>query len=111
MLVGPLDGRAAISDAAPAAFVLMTDPAHSASRPKWMLRRLFGLSAAETEMAVRLIQGDTPEQAAAALGVRISTARWHLSSLFRKTDTRRQAELVRLFLSLPALNVGSDDPK
>jgi DNA-binding CsgD family transcriptional regulator len=43
----------------------------------------------------------TPQQAAAALGIKLSTARFHLGALFRKTDTRRQAELVRLLLSLP----------
>jgi DNA-binding CsgD family transcriptional regulator len=30
-----------------------------------------------------------------------STARFHLAALSRKTETRRQAELVRLLLSLP----------
>ena len=52
-------------------------------------------------MAERLMNGDTPQQAAAALGIKLSTARFHLGALFRKTDTRRQAELVRLLLSLP----------
>jgi hypothetical protein len=28
--------------------------------------------------------------------VKISTVRWHLASMYRKTATNRQAELVRL---------------
>jgi DNA-binding CsgD family transcriptional regulator len=103
VVVGPLEGRAAIDDQSPAAFVLLTDPDRETSRPQWMLRGLYGLSAAETAIADRLMRGDTPEQAAAALDIKLSTARWHLSALFRKTDTRRQAELVRLLLSLPNL--------
>jgi len=47
------------------------------------------------------MNGDRPQQAAAALGIEVSTAPFHLGALFRKTDTRRQAELVRLLLSLP----------
>ncbi|MDI1263303.1 MAG: hypothetical protein PS018_08605 [bacterium] len=49
---------------------------------------------------MRLMTGDGPEQAATFLDVKISTVRWHLASMFRKTGTKRQAELVRLLLSL-----------
>jgi DNA-binding CsgD family transcriptional regulator len=66
-----------------------------------MLWNLYGLTAAEIFMAERLMNGDRPQQAAAALGIEVSTAPFHLGALFRKTDTRRQAELVRLLLSLP----------
>ena len=66
-----------------------------------MLRNRYGLTAAEIAVAERLMNGDTPQQAAAALGIKVSTARFHLAALFRKTEMRRQAELVRLLLSLP----------
>ena len=101
VVVGPLDGRLAASETAPAAFVLLTNPDRGSARPLWMLRNLYGLTAAETAMAEWLMQGDTPEQAAAALNVKTSTARFHLRSMFQKADTRRPAELVRLLLSLP----------
>ena len=45
--------------------------------------------------------GHSIERAAEKLKVKVSTARWHLASLFRKTDTARRSELVRLLLSLP----------
>lgn len=102
VVVGPLDGRAANSDHGPAAFVQITSRDSATSRPAWMLRSLYDLSAAEAALAERLMKGDTPEQAATALNIKLSTARWHLGAIFRKTDTRRQAELVRLLLSLPA---------
>ena len=103
VVVGPLDGRAAIGEHAPAALMLLSRPGAATSRPAWMLRSLYDLSAAETLVAERLMQGESPEQAAAALGIKTSTARWHLASLYRKTDTKRQAELVCLLLSLPAI--------
>jgi PAS domain-containing protein len=39
------------------------------------------------------------EEAGGALGVSLSTARTHLARVFEKTDTRRQAQLVRLLLT------------
>jgi DNA-binding CsgD family transcriptional regulator len=68
-----------------------------------MITQLFGLSAAETRVAERLMMGDSPEQAATTLSIKTSTARWHLASLYRKTGTSRQAQLVRLLLSLPMM--------
>ena len=103
LVVGPLQPRAMTDNRSPAAFVLLSNPDSGTSRPAWMLRSLYDLSPAEASMAERLMKGETPEEAAAALNIKISTARWHLSSLFRKTDTRRQAELVRLLLSLPVI--------
>ncbi|MES2194011.1 MAG: helix-turn-helix transcriptional regulator [Pseudomonadota bacterium] len=103
VVAGPLPRRVTTGDKSPAAFVLISHPESGSPRPAWMLRSLYGLSAVEVSMAERLIKGDTPEQAAVALNIKISTARWHLSSLFRKTDTKRQAQLVRLLLSLPAI--------
>ncbi len=80
--------------------------AHRRSRPDAdavagkPLSQLFGFSASETRVAERLMTGDSPEQAAAFLEVKISTVRWHLASMYRKTGSNRQAELVRLLLSL-----------
>jgi DNA-binding CsgD family transcriptional regulator len=49
------------------------------------------------------MEGHCPEQTAALLDVRLTTVRWHLASMFRKTGTGRQAELVRALLSLRRL--------
>jgi len=92
---------AAFEELAPAAFVLVTDPDATPLRSASMLRRVYDLTATEAMMAERLMLGDTPEQAAAALEIKISTARSHLAALFRKTETSRQTELIRLLLSLP----------
>ena len=84
----------------PMALVLISDPDLTPVPSREMLHQLFGLSASETRVAERLMMGDSPEQAAAFLNVKTTTVRWHLVSMYRKTGTNRQAELVRLLLSL-----------
>jgi DNA-binding CsgD family transcriptional regulator/PAS domain-containing protein len=67
-----------------------------------MVRRLFGLSEAEAELAVALCSGKTLDEAAAARGTSINTIRSQLKSVFAKTGTKRQADLVSLLLASPA---------
>ena len=63
-----------------------------------MLRALYGLTAAEAVLTRLLVQGLPLAEAAAQLGVRVQTVRTRLKTIFEKTDTHRQAELVRLVL-------------
>jgi DNA-binding CsgD family transcriptional regulator len=84
----------------PMALVLITDPELTPIPSREALSQLYGFSTSEMRVAERLMTGDSPEQAAAFLEVKISTVRWHLVSMYRKTGTNRQAELVRLLLSL-----------
>jgi len=60
------------------------------------LQRMFGLTAAETRLALRLIRGEAPGDVAREQRLRMTTVRSHLASLFAKTQTGRQAELVAL---------------
>jgi DNA-binding CsgD family transcriptional regulator len=85
---------------APAAFVLISDPDASPRPFSSILREAYRLTASETRLAERLAMGETVERASESLNVKITTARTHLAALFRKTETSRQAELVRLLLSL-----------
>jgi DNA-binding CsgD family transcriptional regulator/PAS domain-containing protein len=103
VVAAPLGRGTAWAEARPVAFVLVTDPETTSMRPEAMIRQLFDLSPAETRVAQRLMMGDNPEQAAATLNVTIATARWHLASLYRKTGTSRQAQLVRLLLAVPMI--------
>jgi DNA-binding CsgD family transcriptional regulator/PAS domain-containing protein len=104
VLVAPLAAPAAASLFAhfmPAATVLITDTnASRAALPNY-LDQLYGLTQAELRVADRIVRGDVPKQAAAALGISVKTVRDHLEMLFRKTGTSRQADLLRLLLSLP----------
>jgi DNA-binding CsgD family transcriptional regulator len=60
------------------------------------LRALFDLTAAETRLAQHLARGDSVEEAAQALSIKMTTARTQLAAVFAKTDTRRQAKLVAI---------------
>jgi DNA-binding CsgD family transcriptional regulator len=102
VVVAPLtDDPVPFGGPAPAAFILITDPEAAPSHPASLLRAIYGLTRTEARLAERLMCGDTPDQAAEAMSIKISTARAHLAELFRKTETERQAELIRLLLSLP----------
>lgn len=98
--VAPVKREASWVGHEPMALVLVADPDVTPIPPREMLAQLFSFTAAETRVAERLLMGDSPEQAAAFLKVKTSTVRWHLASMYRKTGTNRQAELVRLLLSL-----------
>jgi DNA-binding CsgD family transcriptional regulator len=62
---------------------------------------LFDLSPAETRVLERLIAGRTPAEIADDLGSALATVRTHLSNIFSKTGTTRQADLIRLALAAP----------
>jgi DNA-binding CsgD family transcriptional regulator/PAS domain-containing protein len=64
------------------------------------LQNQWGFTTAEAQLAQWMMQGLSLAQAAERGGVTINTMRTHLRSLFDKTQTRRQAELVRLLLRL-----------
>jgi DNA-binding CsgD family transcriptional regulator/PAS domain-containing protein len=60
----------------------------------------FGLTPAETRVAARVLSGKTVAEAAADVGVAVTTARTHLASIFAKTGVSRQSELMRLAAQL-----------
>ncbi len=62
------------------------------------LQALFELTAAEARLGRLMIKGLSIDEAAQVLGVSRNTLRTHLRSLFSKTNTSRQADLVRELL-------------
>jgi len=67
------------------------------------LRRLFDLTPAEARLARRLASGDSLEQVAQSLDVKMTTARTQLAGIFAKTGTCRQAQLVAILSRLAHL--------
>lgn len=63
------------------------------------LAEQFGLTAAESRLAVRLAEGRTVAEAAKVSGISLATARTHLRNIFAKTATSRQSELALLLLT------------
>ena len=60
------------------------------------LQRMFGFTSPETHLALRLAHGEAPFEIARSSRLSRTTIRSQLASLFAKTETKRQAELVAL---------------
>jgi DNA-binding CsgD family transcriptional regulator/PAS domain-containing protein len=90
----PPSSRLAASTGAAVALVLR-DPATEPGPSSRRLGALYGLTPAEARLAAHLAGGETPDEAADALGIARETARSQLKAVFAKTDTRRQGELLR----------------
>lgn len=82
------------------ALVLIIDPDQEPGPAAVLLRRLYGLTKAEADVALRMMHGADPKQISDELSVSLTTVRTHLQHVFDKTETHRQAELVRLLLVL-----------
>jgi DNA-binding CsgD family transcriptional regulator len=80
------------------AIVLVSDPGAEMQARVESLRDRFGFTRAEATFALEIIRGDGRQAAADRLGISAATARSHLSNIFDKTGSRRQAELVRLLM-------------
>ncbi len=84
----------------PAVVVFLRDPESTASQPSQeLVRRLFGLTRMEAQLALLLTEGLTLDEAAEKMNVRRNTARTHLRSIFCKTGVTRQTMLVRLLMN------------
>jgi DNA-binding CsgD family transcriptional regulator len=79
---------------------LIIDPEQEPEPPKMLIRRLFGLTNAEADVALRVMRGDGLNPISAELALSRATVNTHLQHIFDKTDTHRQAELVRLLLGI-----------
>ena len=83
--------------------LFLTDPEIQTLPTAEMLSRLFNLSPAEGRLARELASGKKVEEISEAMGITVSSVRTYLKRLMEKTGTSRQAELVRLLLSMPQL--------
>lgn len=97
-LVSPMTQARTLVDDGRAALVCVTDPEQPAVANEDSLRSLFGLTPAEAALTRQLAYGCSLKEAAARLGVTRETVRSRLKTIFEKTDTHAQAELVRLVL-------------
>ena len=80
--------------------MLIIDPEHKPDPPAALLRRLYGLTNTEAEVAVRIGRGAGLKHVSEELVVSSETVRTHLQHVFDKTNTHRQAELVGLLLTI-----------
>ncbi|MBN8939932.1 MAG: helix-turn-helix transcriptional regulator [Rhizobiales bacterium] len=82
--------------------MLLDLDAHLEPNPS-MLKRMFGLTMAETRLALQMARGDVPAEIARSRRLSRTTVRSQLASVFAKTQTRRQAELVTLLARVAVL--------
>jgi DNA-binding CsgD family transcriptional regulator len=84
----------------PCAIGFLNDPDAPVSVDAEVLKRLYGLTAAECRLAAHLCDGEALPVIAKRLKVSESTVKTQLQSIFEKTQTRRQVQLVKLLVSL-----------
>jgi DNA-binding CsgD family transcriptional regulator len=82
--------------------ISIADPEARVALPVERLRELFGLTAAEARLALWLLQGETLYAACDRYDVSRNTVRGQLASIFAKTETSRQSELVTLLTRIVA---------
>jgi len=101
LTVAPL--RVARRPEEPAAVIFIADPDERTELPGDLLRRGYGLTAAECRLALLLVEGQSLNQAAAQTRVSVLTLRTQLKSVFAKTGVKRQGELIQLLLKSSGL--------
>ena len=82
---------------------LIADPDARINAAMPVLRELFGLGAAEAEIACALARGLDPEGIARLRSTSLATVRTQLKSITAKMGCSRQTEIVRIVMSVPAL--------
>ena len=97
---GELDRAGVRNLRSTAAVMLICDP----DRPteisaSWMIQA-YGLTVAETRVALAVGAGATISSAARRLKISVNTVKTHLGRVYDKTGTRRKAELARLIATL-----------
>ncbi|MBK7934608.1 MAG: helix-turn-helix transcriptional regulator [Acidobacteria bacterium] len=86
----------------PLAIIYISDPDQQIETVDSVLTRIYGLTDAEARIAGLLTNGLSLGQICDELGIKQNTVRTHLKHIFSKTETNRQAELIKLILNSPA---------
>lgn len=88
------------ADSGRSAILVINDPSLTTMASSSLLKTLYGFTRKESELAQALGNGLTLNEYCARAFVTVNTARTHLKSIYRKTSTNRQAELIRLLSRL-----------
>jgi len=90
----------------PRALVILHNPQLPQSQlDPLILAECYDLTPAEARVAVQIASGATVKKIAQRNGVAIATVRTHLSRIMEKTSVTRQADLLRVLLTLPLRQV------
>ena len=83
-----------------AALVLLVEPEHRSRIAPGLIAATLGLTPGESQVAVWLAEGRTVADMAQATGHTTNAIYWHLKQIYQKLHIARQADLVRLVLSI-----------
>ncbi len=83
-----------------AVLVLLVEPGNRPRIDPNLVATTLGLTPAESRIAVWLTEGRTVREIATATGRQESSIHWHLRQIYTKQAISRQADLVRLVLSV-----------
>ena len=83
-----------------AALVLLVEPGHHPRVDPAVVARTLGLTPMESRVAVWLAEGKSVRDMAEATGRTQGSIYWHLKQIYQKQPVSRQADLVRLVLSI-----------
>ena len=104
--IGASDSMFGMAVRKPLALVFIKEVNSQAPLNQEILQSLFKLSQRETELAILLVQGNTLSEIAFQKHRSLNTLKTQLKSLFSKTSTNSQSQLVaRLLSSLAAVKI------
>ncbi|MCY4026903.1 MAG: LuxR C-terminal-related transcriptional regulator [Acidobacteria bacterium] len=86
-----------------AALALVVEPGRQHPVEPALVAKTLGLTPAESRVAVWLAEGKSVREMAEATGHKRGTISWHLKQIYQKLPVRRQADLVRVVLSIAEL--------
>lgn len=81
--------------------LVLAGPQRSNEAAAQFVTNAFGLSRAEARLLPLLMAGQSPAQIASSLSIGLPTVRSHLASIYSKTRTGRQQELLNMLNALP----------
>lgn len=91
--------RVAIDPQDPAVIIYVLDPEQDVQRLLVPVCHIYKLTAAEARLVGHLVSGASLSEAAGKMKIQKQTARAYLKHVFAKTQTNRQADLVRVMFS------------
>jgi DNA-binding CsgD family transcriptional regulator len=103
IMVAPLSRENISTSGRAVAIVFIRDPEEQNGTPSEVFQMLFGLTRAEARLAIALLDGRSLSETAEIHGVSLETVRSQIKSIFQKTGTKRQAELVRILARVGSL--------
>ena len=86
-----------------AALVLLVEPGPRSRIDPGLVAETLGLTPGESQVAVWLAEGKSVDEMARVTGHTRNSIYWHLQQVYQKNHISRQADLVRLVLSVADL--------